>query len=188
MKISLNHLLFIVTGILLSACDDATEENEEGVVINYPDEKEELYEFEADGFMFDMGPSWYWMPDVFERFYKKFGHTVSDFYELKRLDPSYRVFWQDDTSDDVPADLDAFYAWFEKLEPGSSKKLDKFLKEAAYKYEVGINDLVHKPSLNITEFADIRIATGAFKMHLFSSFSKYIRKYFKHPKILELLE
>lgn len=144
--------------------------------------------FEADGFMFDMGPSWYWMPDVFERFYKQFGHAASDFYKLKRLAPSYRVFWQDDTSDDVPADLDAFYAWFEKLEPGSSKKLDKFLKEAAYKYEVGINDLVHKPSLNITEFADIRIATGAFKMHLFSSFSKYIRKYFKHPKILELLE
>ena len=66
--------------------------------------------------------------------------------------------------------------------------MDKFLKEAAYKYEVGINALVHKPSLKLTEFADISIATGAFKMHLFSSFSKYIRKYFKHPKIIELLE
>ncbi|MDX1652899.1 MAG: phytoene desaturase family protein [Brumimicrobium sp.] len=144
--------------------------------------------FEQDGFMFDMGPSWYWMPDVFERFYNHFGHTGSDFYELRRLSPSYRVFWQDDTFDDVPADLTEFYAWFEKMEPGSSSKLDKFLEEAAYKYEVGINDLVHKPGLKIKEFVDIRIATGAFKMHLFSSFSKYIRKYFSHPKIIELLE
>jgi phytoene desaturase len=145
-------------------------------------------QFEENGFVFDMGPSWYWMPDVFERFYQQFGHTTSDFYELKRLDPSYRVFWKDDTFDDVPANLEEFYAWFEKMEPGSSEKLDKFLKEAAYKYEVGINDLVHKPSLSIFEFADARIAKGAFKMHLFSSFSKYIRKYFSHPKIIELLE
>lgn len=144
--------------------------------------------FEEKGFVFDMGPSWYWMPDVFERFYKQFGHTTSDFYELKRLDPSYRVFWQDNSSDDIPASLNEFHAWFEKLEPGSSKKLDKFLSEAKYKYEVGINDLVHKPSLSLFEFADMRIAKGAFKMHLFSSFSKYIRKYFSHPKIIELLE
>ena len=144
--------------------------------------------FSVDGFMFDMGPSWYWMPDVFERFYNQFDHTASDFYELKRLSPSYRVFWKDNTQDDIPSDLDEFKAWFEKMEPGSSLKLDKFLKEAAYKYDVGINDLVHKPSLKLTEFADIRIATGAFKMHLFSSFSKYIRKYFKHTKIIELLE
>ncbi len=144
--------------------------------------------FETDGFVFDMGPSWYWMPDVFERYYQQFGYTTSDFYNLKRLDPSYRVYWQDDTFNDIPANLQEFYDWFESLEPGSSEKLDKFLKEASYKYDVGINDLVHKPSLKVTEFADFRIATGAFKMHLFSSFSKYIRKYFSHPKIIELLE
>jgi phytoene desaturase len=145
-------------------------------------------QFEVEGFVFDMGPSWYWMPDVFERFYQSFGHTTKDFYELIRLDPSYRVIWKDKSFSDVPADLNAFKAWFEEMEPGSSVKLDQFLKEAAYKYEVGINDLVHKPSLKITEFADMRIATGVFKMHLFSSFSKYIRKYFKHPRIIELLE
>jgi phytoene desaturase len=145
-------------------------------------------QFEVNGFVFDMGPSWYWMPDVFERFYQSFGHTTKDFYDLVRLDPSYRVIWKDKSFSDVPANLDDFKAWFEEMEPGSSVKLDQFLKEAAYKYEVGINDLVHKPSLKITEFADMRIATGVFKMHLFSSFSKYIRKYFKHPKIIELLE
>jgi phytoene desaturase len=108
--------------------------------------------FAVDGFTFDMGPSWYWMPDVFERFYNQFGYTTRDFYELKRLDPSYRVFWKDNTYSDVPADINEFKNWFETLEKGSSKKLDLFLSEAKYKYEVGINDLVHKPSLSLLEF------------------------------------
>jgi phytoene desaturase len=145
-------------------------------------------QFSEDGFVFDMGPSWYWMPEVFERFYNQFNHTSSDFYELKRLDPSYRVFWKNESYDDVPANIEEYYAWFEELEPGSSIKLDKFLKEAAYKYTAGMNDLVHKPSLKWSEFIDKRILMGMFQLHMFSSFSKYIRKYFKHPKILSLLE
>lgn len=145
-------------------------------------------QFTQDGFVFDMGPSWYWMPDVFERFYQQFGYTTSDFYELKRLDPSYRVYWQDHSYTDVPANMSELEAWFESLEPGSSKQLRAFLKEAQYKYEVGMNDLVHRPSLSVMEFADTRVLKGLFSMHLLSSFSKYIRKYFKHPKILSLLE
>ena len=62
-------------------------------------------QFEVDGFTFDMGPSWYWMPEVFENFYKQFGKTSSDFYKLKRLDPSYRVFWKDDMHTDIPSNL-----------------------------------------------------------------------------------
>ena len=145
-------------------------------------------QFSEEEFVFDMGPSWYWMPEVFERFYNQFNHTATDFYELKRLDPSYRVFWKNESYDDVPANIEEYYVWFEKLEPGSSKKLDKFLKEAAYKYTAGMNDLVHKPSLKWSEFIDKRILMGMFQLHMFSSFSKYIRKYFKHPKILSLLE
>jgi len=135
-----------------------------------------------------MGPSWYWMPDVFERFYNQFGHTTSDFYELVRLDPSYRIFWQDGTNTDVPAREEDLFAWFEQLEPGSSIHLKRFLKDAAYKYDVGMKDLVFKPGLSLTEFADLRVMRGLFKMHLLSSFSSYIRKYFKNEKILSLLE
>ena len=145
-------------------------------------------QFSENGFSFDMGPSWYWMPDVFERFYQQFNHTSSDFYELTRLDPSYRVYWSDQSYTDVPANMKEIENWFESLEPGSSKKLQLFLIDAKYKYEVGMQDLVHKPSLSIFEFADKRILKGLMNMHLFSSFSKYIRKYFKHPKILSLLE
>jgi len=145
-------------------------------------------QFEQNGFTFDMGPSWYWMPDVFEQFYNKFGYTTSDFYELKRLDPSYTVFWEDKTETPIPANEDELFAWFESEEPGSSEQLKKFLSEAKYKYDVGMNDLVFKPSLKVSEFADMRILKGLFKLHLLSSFSKYIRRYFKNEKILSLLE
>jgi phytoene desaturase len=145
-------------------------------------------QFSEQGFVFDMGPSWYWMPDVFEQFYNKFGYTTSDFYELKRLDPSYRIFWKDNAQSDIPASEEALFQWFEELEPGSSIKLQSFLKEAKYKYEVGMQDLVYRPSLKLTEFADMRILKGLFKLHLLSSFSKYIRSYFKDEKILSLLE
>jgi len=145
-------------------------------------------QFSTDGFVFDMGPSWYWMPDVFERYYNLFSYKSSDFYELKRLDPSYRVYWNDNSYTNVPATIEGMEAWFEELEPGSSVQLTKFLKEAKYKYEVGMQELVFKPSRSLMEFADMRILKGLFNMHLLSSFTGYIRKYFKHPKILSLLE
>jgi len=145
-------------------------------------------QFEVDGFVFDMGPSWYWMPDVFERFYQQFGHTTSDFYDLVRLDPSYQVFWPDKTQTNIPANAEELFAWFEEMEPGSSIKLKSFLKDAEYKYAVGMQDLVFKPGLKLTEFADMRVIKGLFKMHLVTSFSKYIRRYFKNEKILSLLE
>jgi phytoene desaturase len=145
-------------------------------------------QFSIDGFTFDMGPSWYWMPEVFENFYQKFGHTASDFYTLKRLDPSYNVFWPDHSKTEVPATMLEIEIWFESLEKGSAVKLQKFLKEAKYKYEVGMNDLVFKPSLSAFEFADMRILKGLFSLHLTQSFSAYIRTYFSHPKIISLLE
>src|SRR5689334_6425245 len=91
-------------------------------------------QFKSGGFTFDMGPSWYWMPDVFERYFNCFGKKVSDYYSLKRLDPSYRIYWKDDVMD-VPANYDEVKKLFESIEPGSGKQLDKFLHEAAYKYE-----------------------------------------------------
>ena len=144
--------------------------------------------FSDSGFTFDMGPSWYWMPDVFEKFYNEFGHTASDFYNLKRLDPSYKVFWEDDSSDDIPASINEIYELFEKHESGSSNKLKEFLKDAEFKYNVGMNEFVYKPSLSISEFIDLRIVKSAFKLHLFKPFSVYARKYFKNPKLLSLIE
>lgn len=144
--------------------------------------------FEAEGFTFDMGPSWYWMPDVFERFFQSFGHTTADFYELVRLDPSYQVFFSDGDIVKLPADYKELRQLFESYEPGSATKLDKFLKDAAYKYEVGLGEYVHKPSLSVTEFIEWKVIASFMKMDLFSNISKEIRSKFKHPKLVELLE
>ncbi|MCW3093077.1 MAG: crtI [Ferruginibacter sp.] len=140
-----------------------------------------------DGFTFDMGPSWYWMPGVFERFFKCFGKKVSDFYELERLDPSYRVYWPDEVMD-IPADYPTLKILFENTEPGSGARLDAFIREAAYKYEVGINKLVHKPGKSLLEFADWDLATGVLKLDVFASMKTHVRRHFKNPKLRELLE
>lgn len=144
--------------------------------------------FEQDGFVFDMGPSWYWMPDVFEQFFAHFGKSASDYYELKRLDPSYQVFFPEGDPVKLPGSETGVIALFESIEKGAGDKLRKFLSEAGYKYDVGINDLVHKPGQSITEFFDRRVIGGVFKLHLFKSFSKYVRKLFKDPRLIQLLE
>src|SRR5690349_20134541 len=93
--------------------------------------------FSEKGFSFDMGPSWYWMPGVFERYFECFGKNVSDYYKLTRLDPSYRVYWNDGPLD-IPAEFEALQKLFESIESGSSIQLESFLKEAEYKYDAGI--------------------------------------------------
>ena len=140
-----------------------------------------------NGFVFDMGPSWYWMPGVFERFFNCFGKKVSDYYQLDRLDPSYRVYWPGEIMD-IPADYDQLQQLFEKKEVGSSKALNKFLREAAYKYDVGINKLVHKPGRSLAEFADLDLIKGVFKLDVFTSIRKHVGKYFKNPQLKQLLE
>lgn len=144
--------------------------------------------WESEGFTFDMGPSWYWMPEVFENFYNLFGKTTSDFYDLKRLDPSYRVYWEKNNFTDLPAQHDKLEELFEAIEPGSALKLREFLKQAKFKYETGMGDYVFRPSNSIKEYMDLRLLKESFKIQLFTSINKHLRQYFKHPKLLKLLE
>ncbi|MFZ5973197.1 MAG: phytoene desaturase family protein [Bacteroidota bacterium] len=144
--------------------------------------------WEADGFTFDMGPSWYWMPDVFEKYFNLFGKTTADYYKLERLDPSYRIVYAKDDYLDLPAGIPALCQLFDKLEPGSSKHLLTFIEEGKRKYEIGINELVYKPGLSLMEFADLNLAKNALKLHVFQSISSYVRKFFKEPRIVKLLE
>lgn len=141
-----------------------------------------------EGYMFDMGPSWYWMPDVFERFFKDFGYAVSDWYELKLLDPSFEVVFDKGEKMTIPSDYSALKNLFEKIEKGSSEQLDKFMKEAQHKYETGMENLVYMPGLSMSEFADTKIIKEAFRLQIFSSFSKHVRKYFSNPKLISLME
>jgi len=144
--------------------------------------------FESNGFTFDMGPSWYWMPDVFDRFFESFGKKTEDFYKLERLAPSYRIVWGKDDETDIPADFSAFLDMFENFETGSAAKLKKFLDNAEFKYKVGINKLVYKKSASPFEFIDPQLVAGIFRLNVFSSFHNYIRKYFSNPKLLQMLE
>ena len=144
-------------------------------------------ELKSNGFTFDMGPSWYWMPDVFEHFFNQFGKKPSDYYELIRLDPSYRVKFETEHLD-MPAKMGELEALFESIESGSALQLRQFLKQAKYKYEVGINDLVYKPSRSLTEFLDIKLLKGLLQMDVFTSMSKHIRKFFKNEKLIQLIE
>jgi phytoene desaturase len=144
--------------------------------------------FLEQGFTFDMGPSWYWMPDVFENFFRQFEKTTDQYYTLRRLDPSYRVVYAQDDVLDVPASMEGLMNLFDNLEPGSSKHLARFLEEGKFKYEIGMRRLVYKPGLSFAEFADFDLAKSAFKLHIFQSMSRYIRKFFTEPRLIQLLE
>ena len=144
--------------------------------------------WQQDGFTFDMGPSWYWMPDVFDAYFALFGYKTEDLYTLDRLDPGYRVFFGQHDFEDVPAGMSELEAMFERLEPGSARHLREFLKQAEYKYRVGMSDYVFRPSHSITEFIDLRLIRESFRIQMFSSMRDHVRKHFHHPKLQQILE
>ena len=144
--------------------------------------------FSSDGFTFDMGPSFYWMPDVFDKYFALFGRSVYDYYDLERLDPSYRIFFAPKDHIDIPAGIDRVARLFEELEPGSAGQLRAFLDEGKLKYDIGINNLVYKPGLSIMEFTNMHLLRNVLRLHVFSSVSSHVRKLFKHPRIIQLLE
>jgi len=146
-------------------------------------------QFSTDsGYTFDMGPSWYWMPDVFERFFNDFGKSTDAYYRLIQLDPSYTLIFGKDDCMNVPAGYKELKMMFESIEAGSGSRLDAFLVEAEYKYKAGVEDLVYKPAHSFREFSNLRTLKGILRMQIFSSFSKHVKKYFKDPRIIALME
>lgn len=144
--------------------------------------------FREQGFVFDMGPSWYWMPDVFDDYFARFGKKTSDYYKLVRLDPSYKVIFGPNQAVDLPADMAGLRALFESIEPGAATQLDEFLRQAAYKYEVGIKKFVWKPSRKIKEFLSLKLLYDVTRLDVFQPFASHVRKFFKDPRLLQLVE
>lgn len=144
--------------------------------------------WKQDGFTFDMGPSWYWMPDVFEKFFARFGKKPSDYYDLIRLDPGYRVYFGEDQIIDVSAEMPALEAVFEKVEPGSARRLREYLAQAAYKYDVGMGNYVWRPSLSIFEFMDARMIGESIRIQMLQPLHKHAAQYFKDPRLLQIIE
>lgn len=143
--------------------------------------------FEKDGYRFDMGPTWYWMPDVFERFFSRFGKSASDYYTLRRLDPGYRVFFEKDDWTDVPANMEQLVALFEQIETGSGKHLREFLARAERHYRIGIGNLVYKPALHLSEYLDMELLRNLWDLRVFTSLESELKRRFRHPKLRQLL-
>ena len=133
-----------------------------------------------------MGPTWYWMPDVFERFFSDFGRLPSDFYELKKLDPAYKVFFGKNDFITIGNNIDSIYQIFENVERGSSKYLKPFLESAKNNYDVAIKELVYRPGESLTEL--ITLETVKRLSQFFKSISSQIRANIKNPKLIQLLE
>lgn len=144
--------------------------------------------FKTDnGYTFDMGPSWYWMPDIIESFFQDFGKTSSDFYQLVTLDPQFEMVFSDGTMN-IPQDFEEMRSLFEETETGAGRKLDEFMEDARYKYEIGMKDFVTKPCHSWFEFVSPKIAKSALKLDLLTNFRQFVRKYFTHPKLITLME
>lgn len=140
-----------------------------------------------NGYVFDMGPSWYWMPDIIENFFTDFNKKTSDFFELIPLNPQFEMVFSDGTMQ-IPHDYEEMKHLFEATEAGAGKKLDEFMSDAQYKYEVGMKDFVNKPCHSWFEFVSPKIAKSALKLDLLSNFHNFVRKYFRDPKLIMLME
>ena len=139
-----------------------------------------------DGFTFDIGPSWYWMPDVFEKFFADFNKKPSDYYQLTKLTPAYQVFFGVDDFVTIGDNLPEIISTFESIESGSGAKLAAFMKEAQANYNIAIKDLVYRPGESALELVTIETATRVNQF--FSNISKDVRKKFKNKKLIQILE
>ena len=143
-------------------------------------------QLKKQGFTFDMGPSWYWMPDVFESFYNDFGKSTNDFYKLNRLDPGYQVVFGENEIIPIGDSLEKIYEVFEKEEAGSSQKLEKFIANAKDNYEIAIKDLVYRPGLSPLEL--VTTATIKKVKYFLSNIKRDVYKEFKSPKLRQILQ
>ena len=143
-------------------------------------------QLKKDGFTFDIGPTWYWMPDVFERFFADFGKKPSDYYELIKLSPAYQVYFGEldfvTIADNLPEIIDTF----ESIEKGSGAKLQAFMKEAQSNYDIAIKDLVYRPGVSPLEL--VTVETALKVNQFFGNISKDIRRRFKNKKLIQILE
>jgi phytoene desaturase len=142
----------------------------------------------GDGFRFDMGPSWYLMPDVFEEFFSHFDRRPEDYYGLTRLDPHYRIFFKDGDRVDLVPDLDANRETFESYEPGAGAALDSYLEAAERNYEVGMEEFVYEDRTDLRDFLDLDVAKNARGLSLLGTMQDHVEDYFDDPKLQQVMQ
>jgi len=143
---------------------------------------------ERDGFRFDMGPSWYLMPDVFERFFGHFGRSPDDYYTTEQLDPHYRIFWKDGDEVTIVPDLEANKEVFAEYEPGADEALERYLEKAEYNYDVGMEHFVYEDRPRLRDYVDTDVMRYAHGLSLIGSMQGHVEDYFDHPKLQQLMQ
>lgn len=143
-------------------------------------------QIKRDGFTIDIGPTWYWMPDIFESFFADFNKKPSDYYILDKLNPAYSVYFGKDDYITIEDTLEKIIIAFEKEEPGSSEKLKLFIEDAKNNYKIAMNDLVYKPGVSPLELVTPKTIKKINKF--FSTIKKDVRKEFKNHKLITILE
>ncbi|MES2436394.1 MAG: phytoene desaturase family protein [Patescibacteria group bacterium] len=145
--------------------------------------------FEAQGFKFDMGPSWYLMPDVFEHFFNLVGEKIEDHLELQQLTPSYRIFFKDEGKVlDLQSNVAEDKKLFESLEPGSGAKLEEYLALSKIQYEIAVKDFMYKNYDSIFDFFNKRVMTEGRKLSVLSKMNKYVERFFKSEIIQKIMQ
>jgi len=142
----------------------------------------------SDGFSFDMGPSWYWMPDIFEDFFGSFGKKVCDYYTLKRLDPSYQIITKSGDRIDIPANLEPFLCWAESRQEGVSYGLRRFFDEGKFKYIRGMYEYTRRPCNSLFEFLDATLIKESLRLQMFRSMRSHVNSFVSDPILREVLE
>ena len=135
-----------------------------------------------------MGPSWYWMPDVMEAFFKDFDSSTSEHFELKELSPAFKIVFENLEEIIIPSNYYELRQLFDQIEPGSSKELVDFMDDAEEKYKISFSKFIEKPGISILEYLELDTIKQSMKLSLFSSYQKMIRKRFKNPKLQALME
>lgn len=143
--------------------------------------------FKSDGFTFDMGPSWYWMPELVDGLFEDLGENRSDYFQLSRLDPAYQVLWKDLTSTQIPSSKTELLALFDSFETNGGEKLKKFLADAEIKYNIATESFLENPGLKIGEIAKLSVLKNALKLDVFKSVEKDVAKRFTSEKARSIL-
>ncbi len=191
MDVTYGELYDAPKGKIVDGMQGGSEQHTEAVQTSTAKEQHSANAADRDkvGFRFDMGPSWYLMPDVFDRFFESVGEKTSDYYQLVRLQPSYRVTFKDyDQQVDIYGDLARDSKTFNTIEPGAGEKLHQYLDRSAYVYDVAVNKFLYRNYDSAKDFMSPALAREAHKLSLLSTMDKYVSKYFQDPRLQQIMQ
>ncbi|MFM9919287.1 phytoene desaturase family protein [Lacisediminihabitans sp. H27-G8] len=146
--------------------------------------------WERDGFRFDTGPSWYLMPEVFDHFFRLLGTTADEQLQLVTLDPGYRVLFEGVAEPiDITASREENLELFERIEPGTRRKMVKYLDSARDVYEIAKKRFLYSSFADIRPLLrrDVLSRTGTLVSLLLTPLATLVRRTVKDARLQQIL-